>query len=65
MRKMPEMDRGIRGHHFREMMGLIYDMMEDDVIYDHPIFELLYIILRKIVGTSSDATARHAETKEA
>jgi hypothetical protein len=65
---MPEMgsDRGgIRGHHFREMMGLIYDMMEDDAIYDHPIFELLYIILRKIVGTSSDATARHAETKEA
>ena len=47
------------------MMGLIYDMMEDDAIYDHPIFELLYIILRKIVGTSSDATARHAETKEA
>ena len=47
---------GIRGHHFKEMMRLIYDTMEDDAIYDHPIFELLYIILRKIVGTSSDAT---------
>lgn len=59
MRKMPEMGSGrggIRGYHFREMMRLIYDTMEDDAIYDGPIFEILYIILRKIVGPSRDAT---------
>jgi hypothetical protein len=47
---------GIRGHHFREMMAIIYDMMEDNAIYDGPMFTLLYIILRKIVGPNRDAT---------
>jgi len=54
---------GIRGHHFREMMRQIYEIMEDDAIYEGPIFKLLYIVLRKIVGPSRDATADAAVTE--
>jgi hypothetical protein len=67
MRNMPEMgsDRGgIRGYHFRDMMRLIYDTMEDNAIYDGPMFTLLYIILRKIVGPNRDATEDAATTEE-
>jgi hypothetical protein len=63
MRNMPEMGQGIRGHYFRDMMGQIYEMMEDDAIYDGPVFKLLYIVLRKIVGSSRDATADEAITE--
>ena len=57
------MGQGIRGHYFRDMMRQIYEMMEDDVIYDGPVFKLLYMVLRKIVGPSRDATADAAITE--
>lgn len=36
---------GIRGKKFRDMFVVLYEIMEDDAIYDGPIFRVLYIIL--------------------
>jgi hypothetical protein len=38
-------DRGIRGKVFRRIFAVLYETMEDDAIYDGPIFRVLYLIL--------------------
>lgn len=36
---------GIRGKKFRDIFMVLYETMEDDAIYDGPIFRVLYLIL--------------------
>ena len=36
---------GIRGKKFRDIFVVLYETMEDDAIYDGPIFRALYLIL--------------------
>ena len=42
---MQTSDTGIRGKKFRDIFVVLYETMEDDTIYDGPIFRVLYIIL--------------------
>jgi hypothetical protein len=41
-----EMDHtGIRGKKFRDIFLILYQTMEDDAIYEGPIFRVLYLVL--------------------
>jgi hypothetical protein len=42
---MHAVDGGIRGKFFRRIFAVLYETMEDDAIYDGPIFRVLYLIL--------------------
>ena len=38
-------DAGIHGKKFRDIFLVLYNTMEDDAIYEGPIFRVLYLIL--------------------
>jgi hypothetical protein len=42
---MNNRDTGIRGKKFRDIFLVLYETMEDDAIYDDPVFTLLYRVL--------------------
>ena len=41
---MPQ-ETGIQGRKIKEIMQAIFNAMEDDAIYDDPVFNLLYAVL--------------------
>jgi hypothetical protein len=42
---MQSSNTGILGKKFRDIFLVLYETMEDDVVYDGPIFRVLYLIL--------------------
>jgi hypothetical protein len=46
-------DNGILGYKIKEMLHAILNTMEDDAIYDDPMFRLLYAVLVRFTRNSS------------
>ena len=48
---MPD-DKGILGSKIKEMLQAMLNAMEDDAIYDDPMFRLLYAVLLRFTTNS-------------
>jgi hypothetical protein len=48
---MPQ-ETGIQGRKIKEIMQTILNTMEDDAIYDDPVFSLLYAVLLRFTTNS-------------
>jgi hypothetical protein len=49
---MPQ-ETGIEGRKIKEILQAILNAMEDDAIYDDPVFSLLYAVLLRFTTNSS------------
>jgi len=46
-------ETGIEGRKIKEIMQAIFNAMEDDAMYDDPVFSLLYAVLLRFITNSS------------